>query len=131
MAQEYEFVDRYSALGISRPDPATICQGQCEGIGYYPQFLDGPWVSPNSPKLESITIPVVELEDLSAALDNPNKIPKDNTATIVFDCPSPTEEEIKRWHEAHNVPDAHRNDRCDGWHFIKCPDCEGTGKRNE
>jgi len=32
----------------------------------------------------------------------------------------------KLWEEAEeNKPSE------DGWHFVKCPDCKGTGKRNE
>lgn len=34
--------------------------------------------------------------------------------------------EFRRWHEAHAQSGEHN---CDGWHFIKCPDCLGTGKR--
>jgi hypothetical protein len=37
---EIEFTDRYQALGIPYPDPATMCAGQCEGIGRYPVRLD-------------------------------------------------------------------------------------------
>ncbi len=29
-----EFTDRYQALGIPYPDPATMCHRQCEGTGY-------------------------------------------------------------------------------------------------
>ncbi len=28
--------DRYSATGTPRPDPATVCLGPCEGMGFYP-----------------------------------------------------------------------------------------------
>jgi hypothetical protein len=31
-----EIYDRYSALGIPRPDPTTMCKGQCEGTGFVP-----------------------------------------------------------------------------------------------
>lgn len=34
--------DRYQALGIPYPDPDTMCQGQCEGIGRYPVSLGDP-----------------------------------------------------------------------------------------
>jgi len=34
---EYEFTDRYKALGIPYPDPTTMCKGPCEGIGVYPE----------------------------------------------------------------------------------------------
>lgn len=73
---EYEFISRYGDGPF--PDPATMCKGQCEGLGTYPQSLD--------------------------------------------DC-TITEEERQRWQEAHDK-NAHA---CDGYHFIKCPDCEGTG----
>ena len=70
-----EFTDRYKALGIPYPDPATVCVGQCEGTGFYPE-----------------------------------NDPDDNL-----------------WIAAHSEkPHAHD---CDGWHFVKCPDCGGTGKR--
>lgn len=34
---------------------------------------------------------------------------------------SMTLEEEKRWHRF----------KCDGWHFIECPDCGGTGRKKE
>jgi len=37
MATDYEFTDRYRALGIPYPDPNTMCPGPCEGIGVYPE----------------------------------------------------------------------------------------------
>lgn len=73
MKSKYEFTDRYKALGISYPDPETMCEGQCEGTGWYPE-------------------------------DN---------------------QENPLWQEAHNKSN---EEKCDGWHFIKCPDCNGTGK---
>ena len=30
--------DRYSALGIDRPNVKTMCEGQCEGTGYIPHY---------------------------------------------------------------------------------------------
>ena len=41
-----------------------------------------------------------------------------------------TGEELRRWCVAHERTDAHDDGPCDGWHFITCPDCEGTGKRS-
>ena len=40
-----------------------------------------------------------------------------------------SEYEMEQWVIAHSATDVHKNEPCDGWHFIKCPDCEGTGKR--
>jgi hypothetical protein len=37
-----EYTDRYKALGVPYPNPDTMCKGQCEGLGVYPQFGDDP-----------------------------------------------------------------------------------------
>lgn len=96
---EMQFTDRYQALGIPYPEAATVCHGQCEGVGCYPQRGD------------------------------------DSTSTPY---------ERAAWQQEHDK--AHRLgfklrmawrfrsprmlwEKCDGWHFIKCPDCGGTGKR--
>lgn len=90
---EFEFVDRYSATGTPYPDPATMCEGDCEGMGCYPHRLT----------LSRITNQEEDTED--------NRL----------------------WHEAHNAPNGHDmrfdNGACDGYHFIKCSDCGGTGKK--
>ena len=36
---EIEFTDRYKATGKPYPDPDTMCEGQCEGMGLYPQRI--------------------------------------------------------------------------------------------
>ena len=69
-----EFTDRYKALGIPYPDPKTMCEGQCEGIGRYPE--------------------------------------NDKTDPL--------------WIEVHAK--SHKEE-CDGWHFVRCLDCKGTGKK--
>jgi heterodisulfide reductase subunit B len=69
-----EFTDRYKALGIPYPDVETMCLGQCEGTGWFPE--------------------------------------NDQTSEL--------------WIAAHNA-EPHE---CDGWHFVKCPDCNGTGKKS-
>jgi hypothetical protein len=48
MMSDFEFTDRYKALGIPYPDPATMCKGQCEGTGFVPIGIDDleePWHS--------------------------------------------------------------------------------------
>ena len=47
-----------------------------------------------------------------------------------------TEESAKDerlWDEAHNkgnfIKRFWHKFNCDGWHFVKCPDCKGTGKK--
>lgn len=74
-----EFTSRYEALGVPLPDPATMCQGQCESIGFYPQHRD----------------------DMSM-----------------------TPAERAAWDAAEAAEHAE-----DGWHFIRCAECNGTGKR--
>ena len=41
--------------------------------------------------------------------------------------------DLKLWDEAHNKGNFFQRlwhkFHCDGWHFVKCPDCKGTGKR--
>jgi hypothetical protein len=66
--------DRYEAIGIPEPDVDTMCQGECEGTGWYPTC------------------------DVNDPL----------------------------WQEAHAKP---HSDPCDGWHFVQCPACGGTGTR--
>lgn len=36
MTKEIRFIDRYSATGTPRPEPETVCTGQCEGMGCFP-----------------------------------------------------------------------------------------------
>ncbi len=74
---DYEFTDRYKALGIPYPDPATVCHGLCEGTGVVPIHRDD-------------TDPVFK----------------------------------KLWLEAEA-----KQHEDDGWHFVTCPACNGTGKR--
>lgn len=73
-----EFTDRYKATGTPYPDPATMCNGQCEGMGCYPLYLDG----------------------------------------------SESDYEREQW----NLKEA-TNPTPDGYHFIQCGECGGTGKR--
>ena len=35
---------------------------------------------------------------------------------------------FRLWREAHEAAGEHE---CDGWHFVRCPDCNGTVKRPE
>lgn len=75
----FTFTDRYAALGIKCPDPATMCEGDCEGTGWVP---------------------------------------------VMADDPSPTYRAL--WMAAEAV---HPNEPGYAWHFVKCPTCNGTGKR--
>ena len=108
---EITFTDRYQALGIPYPDPKTMCNGSCEGVGMYPVHV----VSGREP-------------DRAYAVE-------DNTP-----------EEIAAWKSLHQRGHGviaffrmiwstrdicfafNEARRCDGWHFIECADCGGTGK---
>lgn len=35
-----EFTDRYKATGTPYPNPETMCEGNCEGMGVYPERKD-------------------------------------------------------------------------------------------
>ena len=37
---DIEFTDRYKATGTPYPDPDTMCEGQCEGMGRVPVHKD-------------------------------------------------------------------------------------------
>lgn len=42
MPDQIEIVTRYSACGLPDPDPATMCGGQCDGMGVVPVSPDAP-----------------------------------------------------------------------------------------
>jgi len=87
-----EFTDRYSALGIKRPNLLTMCRAHCEATGYVPVFL----------------------AEGSARTETPSAI-------LMEDEQDPRL--VAAWQEAEQ---AHPTD--DGWHFVTCPDCKGTGR---
>jgi hypothetical protein len=106
-----KFTDRYQALGIPYPDPKTVCKGHCEGTGMYPLFI-----LISTPKIEQVSV-------------RRDYLPS----------------ELEAWRECHKECNFLRRlisrmrhmewwywkslfEPCDGWHFIKCSDCNGTGK---
>lgn len=96
---KYTFTDRYQALGIPYPDPATMCKGPCEGIGRYPVF------------------------------DERGLSPYEVVQRIRLNLAAPAEQhsvnDAQRWEHEHAEA---RNHECDGWHFVQCPHCYGSGK---
>ena len=90
-----EFTDRYSATGTPYPNPETMCEGHCEGMGCVPVYdLRG------DPKAEQPT--------QIMAIDYNERDP----------------ELVARWEAAEA-----KNPTDDGWHFVVCPDCNGTRLR--
>ena len=96
---EIEFTDRYTALGIPYPDPETVCQGQCEGTGWVPVYIS----SGDRRKGATHSRPDDETDEALRAL----------------------------WYAAEKKDRSKdKKDRSkdkDGWHFVDCPDCGGTG----
>ena len=90
---EFEFTDRYDALGIPPPDLKTMCEGQCEGTGFMPIYNA---VGDNRKKKKSCHV--------------------DSEKNPIL---------LKLWQEAENAEPAD-----DGWHFVKCSDCDGGGKKS-
>lgn len=102
--KEIVFATRYDALGMDRPDPETVCEGLCEGVGFFPVKEDDSmyhdrWLVEHK-KAHSIKACTVEFLRLAIRLK--------------------FKRAVKAFKETRE---------CDGWHFIKCPDCGGTGKR--
>ena len=105
MANEIVFTDRYQAMGIPYPDPATMCDGECEGTGFVPHQ--------DNPEEGGIFQGLWEQEHARAhtlrgrlhAMRVCNFLPLHRRLAILWE-------------------------RCDGWHFVRCPDCNGTGKRS-
>lgn len=102
----FTFTDRYQALGIPYPDPQTMCQGYCEGTGVLPLYK----------------------YDYSRW---------DYRLTAAW---LETHEEMHSWYGriaslwkaikgCDKIYFGMAFEVCDGWHFVKCPDCHGTGKR--
>ena len=108
-----EFTDRYDALGIPKPNPSTICQGLCEGSGIFPLHKNDPDFK-NNHKLRRLWRKKHKQcgsrKESWKALWLFIKLRK---FRIVYDMLK----DYKNWI------------KCDGWHFIKCPDCNGTGIR--
>ena len=74
-----EVFSRYEALGLPLPEPGTMCDGECEGVGVVPVRFDDmeePW----------------------------------RTLWLEAEAKEPTD---------------------DGWHFVLCPTCKGTGKKSQ
>lgn len=101
------YMDRYIALGIPYPEPATCCLGQCEGTGFVPHKKGGGFKTGQEPDGHDWDL---LWEKQHRVAHNPFNIIR--TAWRYKD--------IKwLWHGF----------ECDGWHFVKCPDCNGTGKQ--
>ena len=98
-----EFTDRYQALGIPYPNLETVCLGPCEGVGFFPlRSDDGPFVD-------------LWLTEHARAHTIAQRLWFLWKGVIGFD---------RYWLRC-------VFESCDGWHFVKCPNCNGSGKRGQ
>lgn len=121
--QEFEFTDRYQVLGIPYPDPATICLGPCEGIGCFPVK--------NQRRTEvSSLAELVEEAGYQKLWDEEHR-----KSCSVGGVVRNLWRHKEWWFWKSVFRDVLRylrgGEYCDGWHFVKCSDCDGTGKRVE
>jgi len=101
---EIMLTDRYAATGRPYPEPSTVCLGQCEGMGCVPHK--------DNPEEGGIFQQLWEEEHAEA-----HKITTRIRNAWRFEFLPLGSRFAILW------------ERCDGWHFVKCPDCGGTGKR--
>ena len=103
-----EVTSRYEALGMEPPDPETMCLGDCEGTGLVPIPADE-----TDPEYRALWRQAHEnfctkpLAIIMSLLRTPELWYWKSLFTQLFTTGSV----------------------CDGWHFVKCPRCNGTGKK--
>ena len=109
-----EFTSRYEALGIPFPDPETMCHGQCEGIGFYPYSPDVAFMEGDG----ATTLENELWDQAHAEACNP----LGRLRTLL--------KHREWWYWRSVLRDVKRHGLwgCDGYHFIQCPTCKGTGK---
>ena len=105
-----EFTDRYQAMGIPYPSPETMCHGQCEGTGYVP-------IADEQPKSGD--------EHYRTLWENAHR------RCSIWGRVRQFFKLQKTWQHGWRSHWSLVFERCDGWHFVVCPDCGGSGKRTE
>lgn len=97
-----EVTSRYEALGLPLPNPDTMCSGECEGTGWVPIWFPLPLHGANGLAERVVT-----------------------SATVGVSLSSTDYEKYYAlWLEAEQAAPAD-----DGWHFVVCPECQGTGQK--
>jgi hypothetical protein len=100
-----DFTDRY---GGNPPSWLTACLGECEATGMVP--VNGKYLNPR--------------------LFDPTKKGDVGAAMVLDDEPMDVHY-LAKWTEAHGAAlrDEPAHDQtCDGWHFLPCVECRGSGK---
>jgi hypothetical protein len=98
---EVVYVDRYGALGMERPNLLRVCDGYCEGVGYYPVKAHEPTAEyyEKHPHMMGVYPSLAPHRGL--------------TLEEAF--------EVQRIQADQGIQD-------DGWYFVACADCGGAGK---
>lgn len=120
-----EYTDRYDAMGIPYPNPQTMCEGHCEGTGVVPVFMNVP-TRKTLCGLDETDPELIARWQMKHANGHGFR----NAVRIGWK----VQKEVgggffERWRSFwFSYFDAYT---CDGWHFVKCPDCHGTGIKLE
>lgn len=107
---ELEFTDRYKALGIPYPDPLTMCDGDCEGTGWVPVRS-----ADTDPLYHALWLHAHRKCEVGL-LGRVGRFVRDIRRVFRYGLRS-------HWRVCFG--------KCDGWHFVRCPRCGGTGKKGE
>lgn len=98
--------DRYSALGMDRPNPDTVCDGQCEGTGVIPHYKGNSELQMERQPGDDV---LDELWEIAHAKSHEYQ-------EIVERC---------EFHKKNGLPETGfdckdcKIEECDGWHFLK------------
>lgn len=107
-----ELTDRYEALGIPYPDPQTMCRGECEGTGIVPVQQ---W--------EEDTGPEARYYENAWLAAHTSRCTVWGTLRALW-------KHREWWFWRMTFRDLITTWRlCDGWHFVQCYHCHGTGKQ--
>lgn len=98
------FMDRYKALGVPYPDPRTMCKGPCEGLGVHAED------DPTNPAWQ-------DAHSRAHGMGN------------VFRMIRTCRRQGDPWARA--ISYGLEELACDGWHFVPCLDCGGSGLREK
>lgn len=119
--EHIEFMDRYSATRKPYPNPTTVCLGRCEGMACYPVQRRRP----------SDDVYVTEVNILDQGLWD---VEHDLHCNL-WGCIADLWNHRQVWYWKSVFRDVLRllqgKGYCDGWHFVSCADCNGTGLRQE
>lgn len=121
--QPIEFTDRYQALGIPYPDPATVCKGQCDGCGVYP-FQPHGYARFHAREGECVPSDSEQTQHELLDWDYLHK----RHLTFWGRIRAAWQSRVTGWRCLEWIFEPET--ACGGWHFITCRACGGSGKRS-